>query len=315
MLSTKISTILRLLLLCIGVFPQSGLSAQQPDSAQDLVERMFDASKKLSYNGVFTYEIIGDRRTVKVSHQVVDGVIYERATYMDGPTKERVRRSAVDQCQPVDFHRPSAQDSYRFNIIGESRVAGREAYRVQVLPKDNLRFGYLYAIDQQTGLMLQSILVDQSGRSLEHFKYVDIGMGLRADDWSAMAASADAQATVDCGSDSDKQPWQWSVAWVPPGFVQVSRKVTENHRQSIVYTDGISVFSVLIDTAPEVPEYPTVSARLGPTQMVVVNRELDNRHYRIAVSGQLPQVTANQIVLSVSAVVAGDPDAEVEAIH
>jgi len=315
MLPTRL-TMLRLLLFCAGFFLQSNLSAEQPYSAYDLVARMFDVSKQLSYEGVFTYQMAGEQRAVKVSHQVVDAVVYERITYMDGPHKDRTRSYINLSCQPKDFRRPQAQDYYRFDILGESRIAGREVYRVQALPKDSMRLGYLYAIDQQTGLMLQSIIVDQSGRPVERFKYVEIKMNTLGDRPSTDAPEE--SVVTNCAGDyhaDDEQFWRWSPAWVPEGFVQISRKLDESGRESIAYTDGVTLFTVLIDRVSDAPEYPAVAARLGPTQMVVVNQQLDNRYYRIAVSGQLPQATANQIAFSVRAVVASEPDANSEVIH
>jgi len=317
-MSKKQSMVFRLVLVWACLSMPINLSAQQ--TAHDLVARMHDVSRQLSYHGLFTYEIAGDQRTVKVSHQVSDGVVYERVTYMDGPVKDRLRESAGNHCNLRDANHLQAQDHYRFDIIGESRVAGREAHRVQVLPKDDLRYGYLYAIDQQTGLMLQSILINQSGRSLEHFKYVDISMEPVADSGSAMVALAEFEASApsDCVSDTqalDATFFKWSVGWVPPGFVQVSQKVAADGRESVAYTDGVAVFSVLVDVLAESPAHPGLSARLGATQMVVLNQKVDNSYYRIAVSGQMPQATANQIALSVSAIASSESDIDVEAIN
>ncbi len=294
------------------------LSAQQ--TAHDLVARMFDRSKQLSYSGLFTYEMAGEQRTVKVSHQVSDGAVYERITHMDGPVKDRLRQSVGNHCNFRDASSLQAQDYYRFDILDESRVAGREVHRVRVSPKDSLRYGYLYAIDQQTGLMLQSMLVNQSGQPLENFKYMDISIGPVADDLSLIASPAEFETPTssDCASDLQalgSRSFEWSVGWVPPGFVQVSRRVTEDGRKSMAYTDGIAVFSVLIDVPSASPVHPGLSARLGPTQMVVINREHDDSHYRVAVSGQMPQATASRIALSIKPVVANQREPDMESLN
>ena len=59
------------------------------------------------------------------------------------------------------------QEHYKFNILGEYRVAGRQAYKIQAMPLDKLRYGYQFGVDQQSGLMLQSTLFNQSGQPLE----------------------------------------------------------------------------------------------------------------------------------------------------
>jgi len=316
-MSKKQSIMFRFLLAWACLSTPINLSAQQ--TAHDLVALMFDRSKQLSYSGLFTHEMAGEQRTVKVSHQVSDGAVYERITHMDGPVKDRLRQPAGNHCNFRDANSLQAQDHYRFDILGESRVAGRKAHRVRVSPKDSLRYGYLYSIDQQTGLMLQSILVNQSGQPLENFKYMDISMD-PIDDGSTMAASADVAGAVasDCVNDSaasNSRPWQWSVQWVPPGFVQVSRRITEDGRESMAYTDGIAVFSVLIDLPSASPVHSGLSARLGPTQMVVINREHDDSHYRVAVSGQMPQATASRIALSIKPVVASQREPDMESVN
>jgi len=295
MFSTISNFFIRALLICSVLFAQDSMANQQSLSAYDLVVRMFDVSKQLDYKGVFTYEAsTGDRRTVKVSHVVKEGVIYEQVTYMDGPQKEFVKVSAVNRCKREDFQRPEARDHYRFDIIGETRIAGRSAYKVRVWPKDDSRYGYLYAIDQQTGLMLKSSLVDPAVGYLEHFKYVDINIDPQID-----MAMFKGVVPEDCAI-SDLSAGYWSVGWIPEGFVPVSQAVSEQGRTSIVYTDGVTVFSVLIDPSEMPSEYPMISAHLGSTQLIVVNQSVGQRHYKVTVSGQFPQGTATQIARSIS---------------
>ena len=78
-----------------------------------------------------------------------------------------------------------------------------------------------------------------------------------------------------------------------------SQRFIDDNRVSLFYTDGISVFSVLIDDSPEKLDYGRLSARVGPTQMMTANYRHNGRDYRITVSGQMPQSTVNRIVLSV----------------
>ena len=85
---------------------------------------------------------------------------------------------------------------------------------------------------------------------------------------------------------------------VPPGFLQVAEDFLEGDRVSLAYSDGISVFSVLIDVAPE-PKYPELVARIGPTQMAVTRYTHNSTDYQIIVSAEMPRVTVNQIALSV----------------
>ena len=288
--------------LVLAALLSAGSLSAQP-TAQDIVGRMFEAAKRLSYSGVFRYEVAGEQRTVRVSHLVLDDHIYERISYLDGEAKDQWRKSLIDGCGSREGANLQTQQHYRFKILGQYRVAGRQAYKVQALPIDNLRYAYLFGVDQQTGLMLQSTLISQSGHALENFKYVDINFETAPAALSEIDAQEQFQktGTQPCGSE-DKEavstPIEWVATWVPPGFVRSSRRRIGEDKLSMAYTDGISVFSVLIDAMPNT-QYPTLSARVGSTQMVVTNYSHNDQDYRIILSGGLPQATANQIIRSV----------------
>ena len=64
--------------------------------------------------------------------------------------------------------------STTFYIKGDGRIANREVSMVHVLPKDKYRYGYVVAIDKDSGLLLQSVLMSHTGKPLERFQFVDI---------------------------------------------------------------------------------------------------------------------------------------------
>jgi len=278
------------------LFTTSTLATQ---TIADLVERMPLLAKQLSYSGVFSYEAADIQRSVRVSHLVEDGIVSQRISYLDGISKDQLHQIALNKCLTTGHPRPQPRDYYRFQALGDYRVAGRNAIKVQVLPIDNLRYGHLYGIDQQTGLMLQSILISQSGRPLENLKYIDIAIDQNYQSHST--AENQPVDDSDCPSEmagSDTRVQQWRVEWMPPGFVRVAENNLEGGKISLTYSDGISVFSVLIDGSPS-SEYPELVARVGPTQMAVTNYTYEGKSYQIVVSAEMPRVTVNQIALSV----------------
>ena len=301
MTSNRQSTFFHIVLAFAVLLLAGNLSAQT--NAQDIVRRMFEVANRLSYSGVFRYEVAGEQRTVRVSHLVVDDHVYEQISYLDGVAKDQWRKSPVDDCGFRKGINLQTQQHYRFNILGQYRVAGRQAYKIQALPIDNLRYAYLFGVDAQTGLLLQSTLISQSGRALENFKYVDINFETSPVALSEIDAQEQFQKTEtqSCGSEDTEAtstPIEWVATWVPPGFVRSARRRIGEEKLSMAYTDGISVFSVLIDAMPST-QYPALSARVGSTQMVVTNYSYNDQDYRIMLSGELPQATANQIIRSV----------------
>lgn len=281
-------------------------SAHTQQTAHDLVNRMLDVSMSLNYSGVFSYESVAAKRNVRVSHQVLSGHAYERISYLDGVKKDRLRKSLIKSCNFSNTTEElKLQEHYKFNILGEYRVAGRQAYKIQAMPLDKLRYGYQFGVDQQSGLMLQSTLFNQSGQPLETFKYIDIEFEQSPVDAAEVRFwdKFNQVKTETCVEDEQQLtrliPVKWVAKWVPPGFFRSSQRFIGDNRVSLFYTDGISVFSVLIDESPEKSDYGRLSARVGPTQMITANYRHNGRDYRITVSGQMPQSTVNRIVLSV----------------
>ena len=311
---------IKLAALVAAIFAHGPLVADQMESAKDLLARMAYASKNLSYQGVFTYEYRGQLRSVKVQHLVRDGETYERVTHMDGPAREIFRRADnVDCIRAGDMllrggalkldrgGYSKLEDLYEFHIRDDVRIAGRRAYRVEILPRDKLRYGYVVAIDKISGLMLQSMLINQSGKPLERFQYVDITFSEALDSvpLPAELVNAPEVSQSDClisNQQAEPLPSQWEPKWLPPGFVLSSYQMQDDE-ESWMYTDGLAVFSVFIDSAERSRNLPPVDAKLGTTVAVLTKAQFNNQHYAICVVGEIPRATAQQIANAISPVI------------
>ncbi|MDA9599039.1 MucB/RseB C-terminal domain-containing protein [bacterium] len=306
---------LKLAALLAAVFAHGSLSAEQMESAYDLMARMAKASKELSYKGLFTYEYRGQLRSIKVVHLVRDGQTYERIVHMDGPEREIVRRGDNLDCLraadmllrgsslKVNDTYAELEDYYEFYIRGDGRIAGRQVSLVEILPKDKLRYGYVVAIDKETGLMLQSVLLSQSGKPLERFQYVEISFATNLDNFqlsSEMAKSEDIDvnqsACLEANQEIEPVPSIWESQWLPPGFVLSSYQPEgADGQESWMYTDGLAVFSVFIDSTEGTRNFPPLDAKLGITIAVLTKTQYRNKLYAICVVGEIPRATAAQV--------------------
>jgi len=306
---------LKLAALMAAVFAHGPLIAEQMNSAYDLMARMAKASKELSYKGLFTYEYRGQLRSIKVVHLVRDGKTYERIVHMDGPEREIVRRGdnlgclrAADRLlrgSALKFNNSYAelQDHYEFYIRGDGRIAGRQVALVEVLPKDKLRYGYIVAIDKETGLMLQSVLLSQTGKPLERFQYVDISFSADLDNFQLSSEMAESEG-IDVNQSACLETNQvienvssiWEPQWLPPGFVLSSyQPADETGQESWMYTDGLAVFSVFVDSNEGTDNFPPLDAKLGTTVAVLTKTQYNNQLYAICVVGEIPRSTAGQV--------------------
>lgn len=317
---------LKLAAIVVASFAHGSLFGEQLKSAYDLVVQTARASKELSYQGVFTYEFRGQLRSVKVLRLVRDGQTYERAMHMDGMGYQVSRRGDDIDClrpghlllQGADFKSVKnglqLKDLYNVYIRGNRRIAGRLAYLVEILPKDKLRYGYVVAIDKENGLMLQSMIISQSGKPLERFQYVDISFSPELDSiqiseqWLAAPINETCLAPSQSADDSSSK---WQPTWLPPGFVLSSYQANNSvSKETWIYTDGMATFSIFIDSAESSKAFPPVQATLGTTVAVLNKVNMNNQHYAITVVGEIPTLTAQQVVADIRPKIIATPVSE-----
>jgi sigma-E factor negative regulatory protein RseB len=306
---------LKLAAFIAAIFAHGPLVAEQIKSAYDLVRGTAKAAKELNYRGVFTYEFRGTLRSIKVVHLVRDGQTYEHIVHMDGDGHEIVRRGDDVGCtRPAEMlllgtdftadSSPRLDDLYSFYIRGNARIAGRMAYMVEIRPKDKLRYGYVVAIDKLNGLMLQSMLISQSGKPLERFQYVDISFPSELDNIQLPEQLVNSQQAPGCLESyeaADASVSKWQPTWLPSGFVLSDIKIdSSTGDESWIYTDGLALFSVFIDSAEKSRRFPPVDAKLGTTVAVLSKVTVADQHYAICVVGEIPDATARQIAASIS---------------
>lgn len=303
--------------LVAAVLLHGSLFAEPMESAQDLMERMAKASRELNYTGVFTYEHRGNLASSKLIHEVRDGKTYERLLHMDGMQRDVVNRSDNLDCLRTgdmllrghaykinDENYSRLQDFYEFHIKGDGRIANRHVSMVHVLPKDKYRYGYVLAIDKQSGLMLQSVLMSHAGKPLERFQFVDISIGgaLSEMDSQMQGSEIDHIDQADCLQLNRKMlssQSMWQLNWLPSGFVLASYQSPDaNGQESMMFTDGLAVFSVFIDSVKG-EALPSVDAKLGATVAVLTKADINGHQYAICVVGEIPRGTANQVASAI----------------
>ena len=174
---------------------------------------------------------------------------------------------------------------------------------VSLTPRDQHRYGFELHLDQQTGLPLKSLLLDDKGRLLERFQFTRL-------DPVAVPTDSDLQPGADCKAvklvsdkaSAVKEARVWHSDWLPPGFELTSstvRKDPETKAQvsSLMYDDGLARFSVFLEPLSGSGAADT-RTQLGPT--VAVSRRLSTPQGEMVVTvvGEIPIGTAERIALS-----------------
>jgi len=305
------------LLGTFAVLQTSPVALAEPEiqSIQTLVANMSRVSHTLNYQGSFTFEHQHSYglQTFRVAHWVEDGIEYERLQYLSGPEREIVRNGQVLDCLPpgdqllqgrlhqIGSRMAVLDDLYQFQVRSVERVAGRLATVLQIVPRDVYRYGFVLSIDQETGLILKSLTVDTNGRSLERYQFVELDLNPNIEEIkrSPLARHQRVAKTplTECNKTETGQPENWRVRWVPAGFAFSGQQRVDNVRDMLMYTDGLTTFSVFVEATDAPP--PEGIGQRGATVFFMNKIVQDDQVYRVTVVGEIPAVAAEQIALGI----------------
>jgi sigma-E factor negative regulatory protein RseB len=289
-------------------------SALAADDAASWFERMRDAMQKQDFEGRFVYQVGQQLESMYVVHRLSGDAELERLVSLSGDSREVIRGDRAVAClQPggrpvsvLEGARNAAgelsgiipmqriREHYRFQLDGVHRVAGRQAQLLEVIPRDNLRYGYRLFLDQETGLPLRSIMLDQHGKPISQMLFVDLKTGKDVTaierDISALQQTDSAQITVPAGIASPDHA-AWGFEGLPEGFQLVSvREEAAKHRQHLIFSDGIAVLSLYVE--PEDGDPMSGYSQMGTTRIYAEPR----LGMQITAVGEVPDATLRKTV-------------------
>lgn len=266
------------LLAALGVAPHPALAAEEAASARAWLDKIVDAALQLSYEGTFIYRRDDQLVAMRIIH-VADGRSErERLTSLSGRQREIIRDADGTVCilpeqkqvklnnVGLNKHFPprplqnlaEIEKYYRFALAGKDRIAGRTARMVVIEPRDRYRYGYRIWIDEGSGLLLQSDLVDENGNAVEQVMFTELNIVTHVTPAMASAVvvtdemrKAMAKSTAQKATTPANATLSWSVTQAPAGF-----KLAEQYRHRSragasvehgVLTDGMASVSVFVE--------------------------------------------------------------------
>ncbi len=310
-------------------FVLQATAADEPATAEQLISRMSIAAKQLNYDGVFVYQRGEHTDSMRIIHRTKNGRSLERLVSLSGAAREVLRdgervicifpenqavlveESRPKQILPTEFSQPieAMAEHYDFRLLGADRIAGRQTRVVAIEPKGQFRYGYRLWIDDASGLLLKSNIVDSAGTALEQIQFThietpqSIADELLEPDISGRGYSWVTYEETDV--QNAKQSDRWTVEWLPAGFrmsEQQMQAMSASHSpvNHMVYTDGLAMVSIFVDKLEQQDE------RLrGFSSMGAVNAYSTMfQEYQITVVGEVPSATVSKIAASVVMVTA-----------
>ncbi|MEE4249358.1 MAG: MucB/RseB C-terminal domain-containing protein [Alcanivoracaceae bacterium] len=310
------------ILVCLAV--QMAPVKAEEISAPHLLKQMADAARLLEYRGRLLYMHGSDVTTLELLHARIDDREHERLTQLEGALAEVIRRGEHVVCvhadqsitrlvnrssvTPLGLHERLSNSlpvQYRLQLDGEDRVAGRAAYRLQLLPMDQFRYGYRLWTDQASHLLLKSELVDLSGRALERIEFVslDLEPGLTADDFVVPAALKERALDSLDASEPAHGRVQVVTGWLPEGFMEADRDVrlSGGERRPVAaatFSDGLAAFTLFVEEPGE--GKPEGVSKIGPT--MAISRVIGSTagDWLVTLVGEVPQLTGERVLADLS---------------
>lgn len=301
-------TYCQLVAAVIALFICSSALSQNVRSAYERMQDMMDSSAKTNYSGLATYEKSGQLKTLRVIHLTRNGKILEKIARLDGPLDSlSVWRNQACRSTDESFHLDKLAsgsgtnlsklaESYTFEIRGQQRIANRLSTIILINPKDQFRLPHLITIDNQSDLVLKSVVLDNAGKPLERLQFLNIEIG---GDLDKIDVSADLVAPCqEALIESIAAPYQPS--WIPPGYSAVFSNTNGQVGQVMTtFSDGLASFSVFVESAQMSAMLPPFSSNRGATTAVSTKVDMGNLDLTVSVVGEISMETAERIARSV----------------
>lgn len=287
------------------------------DEAHDWLERLAQAERAQSYQGTFIYERNGSFSTHAIWRRVEGEGSHERLLQLDGMPQEVVRvddqiscvtGSLADQLStgPLwpsrQLTAAQLQQSYELRLVGKSRVAGRAAVVLALLPRDQHRYGIELHVDMQSGLPLKSLLLSDKGQLLERFQFTRLDTSTPAT--KSLQGGAGCQPLRPAVTQIETDP-VWQSDWLPPGFAlhastQRRSPASDEAVACLVYGDGLARFSVFLEPLRGAAA-EDLRSQVGPTTAVSRRVQTEQGDVMVTVVGEIPMGTAERVALSMRA--------------
>ncbi|WP_223296748.1 MucB/RseB C-terminal domain-containing protein [Thiorhodovibrio frisius] len=306
-----------------------------------LLERMAGALKTTNFEGTFVYQFGDVLSAMHIVHYYNNGVSQESLLTLNGPVRtmgrsggavacllsggqsvllNRARRDGTPgpphQILPPDWRQLAAH--YRFSLLEKTRVAGRAADVVDVMPRDDLRYGYRFSIDRETALPLRTALIDEQGHPIQQLMFTDVHLrsnkeGESAAGLNGVAAADSAQATpspainskpaaaslADAPGTAIQARSRWHFGQLPAGFALYAHEWIESDSDAPVeyflFSDGLASISIYVEPGDQ-------AGLLGQTQMAAIHaagkRVAD---HQITAVGEVPPTTLAALLDAIDA--------------
>jgi sigma-E factor negative regulatory protein RseB len=291
------------------------------------LQKMHKAAHTLNYKGKFVYQQEKQLSLMRIIHSVGEDGERERLVALDETGREIIRNKnkitcilpdsksvVVDKGRPVGQFPPAfpvrldaMKNQYSFLLDKQERVAGQLAQKIVIQPNDNYRYGHRLWVDTQTGLLLKTHLVSETGDLVEQFMFTELEFLDTVPEELLMPSISgehytwyEAQIGDDEPEPAEHSVGTWAITRLPAGFnTDMQRRHKMPNKTAVehhVFSDGLASVSVFIEQ-----EQKNTANLMGASRMGAVNaygKKVDS--YHVTVVGEVPSATVRMIGDSVT---------------
>ena len=248
----------------------------------DMLQRMSDADQNQNYQGIFILRKSDKLSTLKVLHGNDEDGVWERLETLDGESRQVVRRnnkvvSIYPERKLVTIRHRANNHSlhlqlpdnikqldnfYTIQRLEDDRIADHPTLVVNLLPKDQYRYGYRYWVDKNTGMLLRCDLLAVDNTVVEQMMFASLEY-LKvppADTFEITPLEQYKQQVLDEHEVNALPSAQvkWVVNILPKGFMMTQSTMRHSQPSSasgniatdllhLVYSDGLASVSIFIE--------------------------------------------------------------------
>jgi sigma-E factor negative regulatory protein RseB len=266
------------------------------DDAKQWLERINSAVVNNNYKGVMVFAQGTSVESFSVDHQMNNGQETLRLRTLSGAPKELLKKGgkfqtnaqtntqtkqvqfssalSAEQTSFSQFANAAENKWYKVSLAEKSRVAERPVQVVEIKAQDKFRYSYRLWLDEQTGLPLRVVTLDENKLVIEQVVFTQIQI------------SASKQQIVPAKTPKQKaleNPYKDIK-----GFKLIAKDVKGNS-QHLLYSDGLSSVSLYVE--------PSVLIQKAQMKKDAMNGLLlSNGTTRFVALGKVPVVTLEKFL-------------------
>lgn len=307
----------RFVILPVLMLASFGLQAESLDHWLDKMMQGMDAR---NYQGTLVIRQKDKMEALKVVHGSNAEGKWETLEFLSGEPRNVIRkdgkvttifpeRKLVTISQDMVHsplhpqlpkNRELLKQYYNINLLGKGRIAGKDTQVLEMMPKDQYRYGFKFWLENETGLLLKCDMLDENQNIIEQLMFSELNF-LDQLPATRIPEYADFQLIdLDHGREVQTES-NWYARALPDGFMLTQNSIKPSfHGEGVVhhlvYSDGMASVSVFIEK-----QVQDQTSLMGVSNMGALNAYGQSiNDFHVTVIGEVPISTVKLIGESVA---------------